>query len=48
MRQFMFLSREDLYYTINMDVLQIILVIFMEGVLGAVIIGVSPWLLMVN
>ena len=48
MRQFMFLSREDLYYTVNMDVLQIILVIFMAGVLGAVIIGVSPWLLMVN
>ena len=40
MRQFMVLSREDLHYMVNMDVLQIILVIFMAGALGAVIIGI--------
>ena len=40
MRQFMVLSREDLHNMINMDVLQIILVIFMAGALGAVIIGI--------
>ena len=33
-------SREDLYYMHFMDVLQIILVVFMAGALGAVIIGV--------
>jgi NADH:ubiquinone oxidoreductase subunit 6 (subunit J) len=36
----MVLSREDLHNMINMDVLQIILVIFMAGALGAVIIGI--------
>ena len=36
----MVLSREDLHYMVNMDVLQIILVIFMAGALGAVIIGI--------
>ena len=40
MRQFMVLSRGDLHYMVNMDVLQIILVIFMVGALGAVIIGI--------
>ena len=48
MRKFIVHSREDLYYMVNRDVLEIILVIFMAGALGAVIIGVSPWLLMVN
>ena len=33
-------SREDLHYMINMDVLQIVLVVFMAGALGAVVIGV--------
>ena len=33
-------SREDLYYMHFMDVLQIILLVFMAGALGAVIIGV--------
>ena len=33
-------SREDLYYIISMDVLQIVLVVFMAGALGAVIVGV--------
>ena len=40
MRQFVVRSREDLYYIIFMDILQIILVVFMAGALGAVIIGV--------
>ena len=40
MRHFMVRSREDLYYMYNMDVLQIVLVVFMAGALGAVIIGV--------
>ena len=40
MRQFMVRSREDLHYMINMDVLQIVLVVFMAGALGAVVIGV--------
>ena len=40
MRQFMVRSREDLYYMHFMDVLQIILLVFMAGALGAVIIGV--------
>ena len=33
-------SREDLRYMLFMDVLQIILVVFMAGALGAVVIGV--------
>jgi|TARA_B100001540_G_scaffold97157_1_gene87483 ABC-type dipeptide/oligopeptide/nickel transport system permease subunit len=33
-------SREDLHYMIIMDVLQIVLVVFMAGALGAVVIGV--------
>jgi len=40
MRQFIVRSREDLYYMVNRDVLEIILVIFMAGALGAVIIGI--------
>ena len=40
MRQFMVRSREDLHYMEDMDVLQIVLVVFMAGALGAVIIGV--------
>ena len=40
MRQFMFRSREDLRYMIIMDVLQIVMVVFMLGALGAVVIGV--------
>jgi len=33
-------SREDLHYMTIMDVLQIVLVVFMAGALGAVVIGV--------
>ena len=33
-------SREDLHYMLIMDVLQIVLVVFMAGALGAVVIGV--------
>ena len=33
-------SREDLHYIVIMDVLQIVLVVFMAGALGAVVIGV--------
>ena len=33
-------SRKDLHYINNMDLLQIVLVVFMAGALGAVIIGV--------
>ena len=40
MRQLMVHSREDLYYINYMDVLQIVLVVFMAGALGAVIVGV--------
>ena len=40
MRQFMVRSREYLHYKINMDVLQIVLVVFMAGALGAVVVGV--------
>ena len=40
MRQFMVRSREDLHYMFIMDVLQIVLVVFMAGALGAVVIGV--------
>ena len=40
MRQFMVRSREDLHYMAIMDVLQIVLVVFMAGALGAVVIGV--------
>ena len=40
MRQFMVRSREYLHYMKDMDVLQIVLVVFMAGALGAVIVGV--------
>lgn len=40
MRQFMVRSREYLHYMEDMDVLQIVLVVFMAGALGAVIVGV--------
>ncbi len=40
MRQFMVRSIEDLHYIVIMDVLQIVLVVFMAGALGAVVIGV--------
>jgi len=40
MRQFMVRSREDLRYMIIVDGLQIVLVVFMAGALGAVVIGV--------
>lgn len=40
MRQFMVRSREYLHYMEDMDVLQIVLVVFMAGALGAVVIGV--------
>ncbi len=40
MRQFMVRSREDLHYIVVMNVLQIVLVVFMAGALGAVVIGV--------
>ncbi len=40
MRQFMVRSREDLHYMVIMDVLQIVLVVFMAGALGVVVIGV--------
>jgi NADH:ubiquinone oxidoreductase subunit 6 (subunit J) len=40
MRQFMVRSREYLHYMEGMDVLQIVLVVFMAGALGAVIVGV--------
>ena len=40
MRQFMVRSREYLHYMKDMDVLQIVLVVFMAGALGAVVIGV--------
>ncbi len=40
MRQFMVRSREDLRYMLFMDVLQIVLVVFMVGAFGAVVIGV--------
>ena len=33
-------SREYLHYIVIMDVLQIVLVVFMAGALGAVVIGV--------
>ena len=33
-------SREYLHYMVDMDVLQIVLVVFMAGALGAVVIGV--------
>ena len=33
-------SREDLHYMVIMDVLQIVLVVFMAGALGAGVIGV--------
>ena len=40
MRQFMVRSRVDLHYIVFMDLLQIIMVVFMLGALGAVVIGV--------
>ena len=40
MRQFMVRSREYLHYMRDMNVLQIVLVVFMAGALGAVVIGV--------
>ena len=40
MRQFMVRSRGELHYMGNMNVLQIIMVVFMIGALGAVVIGV--------
>ena len=40
MRQLIDHSREELYFIKNMDVLQIVLVVFMPGTLGAVIVGV--------
>ena len=40
MRQFMVRSREYLHYMKNMDVVQIVLVVFMAGALVAVIVGV--------
>ena len=40
MRQFIVRSREDLYYVYNIDILQIILLVFIAGSLGAVVIGV--------
>ena len=40
MRQLIVRSREDLYYISYMDVFQIVLVVFMAGALGAVIVGV--------
>ena len=40
MRQLIVRSREDLYYISFMDLLQIVLVVFMAGALGAVIVGV--------
>ena len=40
MRHFIVRSREELHYIINMDVLQIIMVIFMVGALVAVFVGV--------
>ncbi len=33
-------SREDLHYIENMDVLQIVMLVFMLGALGAVVVGV--------
>ena len=41
MRQFIVRSREDLYSMHIMDVLQIILVVFMAGALGVVVIDVN-------
>ena len=41
MRQFIVHSREDLYSMHIMDVLQIILVVFMAGALGAAVIDVN-------
>jgi len=40
MRQFMVRSRVYLHYMGDMNVLQIVLVVFMAGALGAVIVGV--------
>ncbi len=40
MRRFIVRSREDLHYIVIMDVLQIVLLVFMAGALGAVVIGV--------
>ena len=40
MRHLIVRSREELHYMLLMDVLQIIMVVFMVGALGAVIVGV--------
>ena len=40
MRHFIVRSREELHYMVIMDVLQIIMVVFMVGALGAVVVGV--------
>ena len=40
MRQFMVRSREDLNYIVVMDVLQIVMIVFMLGALGAVVVGI--------
>ena len=40
MRHFIVRSREELLYMYIMDVLQIIMVLFMVGALGAVVVGV--------
>ena len=40
MRQLMVRSRKDLHYMNYIDALQILLVVFMARILGAVIVGV--------
>ena len=40
MRHLIVRSREELHYMLVMDVLQIIMVVFMVGALGAVVVGV--------
>ena len=40
MRHFIVRSREELHYMIIMDVLQITMIVFMVGALGAVVVGV--------
>lgn len=40
MRQFIVRSREDLDYIAYMDVLQIVMIVFMLGAFGAVVVGV--------
>ena len=48
MRQLIVRSREDLQYISFMDVLQIVLVVFMAGALGAVIISVIAMAIKAN